>query len=96
MEDHETRRRIIREWMALPKDKRKRVLDCPLEDAAGFVEVAAGVEHEFEPQPVPAPLLDLVEVAAACRHLRRGAGPIGLCLIQRGFSPTDFAVFYAA
>jgi hypothetical protein len=22
MEDHETRRKIIREWMALPKDKR--------------------------------------------------------------------------
>jgi hypothetical protein len=23
MEDHETRRKIIREWMALPKDKRR-------------------------------------------------------------------------
>ena len=23
MEDHETRRKIIREWMALPKDKRQ-------------------------------------------------------------------------
>ena len=25
MEDHETRRKIIREWMALPKDKRQTV-----------------------------------------------------------------------
>ncbi len=24
-EDHETRRKIIRQWMALPKDKRRRV-----------------------------------------------------------------------
>jgi hypothetical protein len=28
MEDHETRRKIIREWMALPKGKRHRRTGC--------------------------------------------------------------------
>jgi hypothetical protein len=40
------------------------VLVSPLEDAARLVEVVAGVKHELYPQPVPAPLPDLVEVAA--------------------------------
>src|SRR5262245_44259458 len=35
MEDHETRRRIIRQWMALPKDKRQTA-----EQAAAFAERA--------------------------------------------------------
>jgi hypothetical protein len=29
-----------------------------------LVDVVAGVQHQFNPHPVPAPLLDLVEVAA--------------------------------
>ena len=40
------------------------VLAGSLEDAARFFEAVAGVEHELDPQPVAAPLLDLVEVAA--------------------------------
>ena len=40
------------------------VLRGPLEDAARFVEVVAGVEQQLDPLPVPAPLLDLIEVAA--------------------------------
>ena len=28
MEDHETRRKIIRQWMALPKDKRHTAEQC--------------------------------------------------------------------
>jgi hypothetical protein len=36
----------------------------PLEDAARLVEVVAGIEQQHDPQPVPAPLLNLVEVAA--------------------------------
>jgi hypothetical protein len=35
MEDHETRRKIIREWMALPKDKRHTE-----EQAAAFAKKA--------------------------------------------------------
>ncbi|MFY9836467.1 MAG: hypothetical protein WAK55_08335, partial [Xanthobacteraceae bacterium] len=35
MEDHETRRKIIREWMALPKDKRHTE-----EQAASFAKKA--------------------------------------------------------
>jgi hypothetical protein len=35
MEDHETRRKIIRQWMALPKDKRQTV-----EQAAAFAKRA--------------------------------------------------------
>lgn len=35
MEDHETRRKIIREWMALPKDKRQTA-----EQAAVFAKKA--------------------------------------------------------
>jgi len=35
MEDHETRRKIIRQWMALPKDKRKTA-----EQAAAFAKKA--------------------------------------------------------
>jgi hypothetical protein len=38
MEDHETRRKIIRQWMALPKYKRQTA-----EHAAAFAERA--VEH---------------------------------------------------
>ena len=34
MEDHETRRKIIRQWMALPKDKRQTA-----EQAAAFAEL---------------------------------------------------------
>jgi hypothetical protein len=36
MEDHETRRKIIREWMALPKEKRQTE-----EQAAAFAKKAA-------------------------------------------------------
>lgn len=36
MDDHETRRRLIREWMALPTDKRKTV-----EQVAAFARKAA-------------------------------------------------------
>jgi len=36
MEDHETRRKLIREWMALPKDKRKTE-----EQVAAFAKAAA-------------------------------------------------------
>jgi hypothetical protein len=35
MEDHETRRKIIRQWMALPKDKRQTA-----EQAAAFAKQA--------------------------------------------------------
>ena len=35
MKDHETRRKIIREWMALPKDKRQTE-----EQAAAFAKTA--------------------------------------------------------
>jgi hypothetical protein len=35
MEDHETRRKIIRQWMALPKDKRQTG-----EQAAAFAKKA--------------------------------------------------------
>jgi hypothetical protein len=35
MENHETRRKIIRQWMALPKDKRKTA-----EQAAAFAQRA--------------------------------------------------------
>src|SRR5262245_35476247 len=38
MEDHETRRKIIRQWMALPKDKRQTA-----DQAAAFAKRA--VEH---------------------------------------------------
>ena len=40
------------------------MLGRPLEDAARLVEIAAGVQHEFDPQSVPAPFFDLVEVPA--------------------------------
>ena len=40
------------------------MLDGVLEDAPRFVKVVARVEHQLNPQPVPAPFLDLVEVAA--------------------------------
>jgi hypothetical protein len=36
MDDHETRRKIIREWMALPKDKRQTE-----EQVAAFAKKAA-------------------------------------------------------
>ena len=39
------------------------MLDRPLKDAARLVEVVARIQHQLDPQPVPAPLLDLVEVA---------------------------------
>ena len=41
MEDHETRRKIIREWMALPKDKRQTE-----EQVAAFAKTAAE-KNEF-------------------------------------------------
>ena len=41
MEDHETRRKIIREWMALPKDKRQTE-----EQVAAFAKKAAQ-QNEF-------------------------------------------------
>ena len=41
MEDHETRRKIIREWMALPKDKRQTE-----EQVAAFARKAAQ-QNEF-------------------------------------------------
>ncbi len=42
MEDHGTRRKIIREWMALPKDKRQTD-----EQAAAFAKKAAQ-QNEFQ------------------------------------------------
>jgi hypothetical protein len=36
MEDHETRRKVIRQWMSLPKDKRQTA-----EQAAAFGKKAA-------------------------------------------------------
>ena len=41
MEDHETRRKIIREWMALPKDKRQTE-----EQVTAFAKTAAQ-KNEF-------------------------------------------------
>ena len=41
MEDHETRRKLIREWMALPKDKRQTE-----EQVAVFAKTAAQ-KYEF-------------------------------------------------
>ena len=41
MDDHETRRKIIREWMALPKDKRQTE-----EQVAVFAKTAAQ-KNEF-------------------------------------------------
>ena len=41
MEDHETRRKIIREWMALPKEKRRTE-----EQVAAFAKKAAQ-QNEF-------------------------------------------------
>jgi len=41
MEDHETRRKIIREWMTLPKDKRQSE-----EQVAAFAKKAAQ-QNEF-------------------------------------------------
>jgi hypothetical protein len=41
MDDHETRRKIIREWMALPKDKRQTA-----EQAAAFATKAVE-QNEF-------------------------------------------------
>jgi hypothetical protein len=41
MDDHETRRKIIREWMALPKDKRETA-----EQAAAFAKKAVQ-QNEF-------------------------------------------------
>jgi hypothetical protein len=40
------------------------MLGRPLEDVARLVEIAGGVQHEFDPQSVPAPFFDLVEVPA--------------------------------
>ena len=40
------------------------VLGGALEDAARLVKVIVGVEHQLDPQPVFALLLDFVEVAA--------------------------------
>jgi hypothetical protein len=42
MDDHETRRKIIREWMALPKDKRQTE-----EQVAAFAKTAVQ-HHEFQ------------------------------------------------
>ena len=42
MEDHETRRKIIRQWMSLPKDKRQTA-----EQAAAFAKKAIG-EKELQ------------------------------------------------
>jgi hypothetical protein len=42
MEEHETRRKIIRQWMALPKDKRQTE-----EQVATFAKKAAQ-ENEFQ------------------------------------------------
>jgi hypothetical protein len=42
MEEHETRRKIIRQWMALPKDKRQTE-----KQVAAFAEKAAK-ENEFQ------------------------------------------------
>jgi len=41
MKDHETRRKVIREWMALPKDKRQTE-----EQAAAFAKTAVQ-KNEF-------------------------------------------------
>ena len=42
MEDHETRRKIIRQWRSLPKDKRQTA-----EQAAAFAKKAVG-ENELQ------------------------------------------------
>jgi hypothetical protein len=42
MKDHETRRKIIRQWMALPKDKRQTA-----EQAADFARRAVE-QNEFQ------------------------------------------------
>ena len=47
MEDHETRRKIIREWMTLPKDKRQTD-----EQAAAFAKKAAQ-QNEFRSRRDP-------------------------------------------
>jgi hypothetical protein len=43
MEDHETRRKIIRQWMVLPKDKRQTT-----EQAAAFAKKAVE-QNELQP-----------------------------------------------
>ena len=43
MEDHETRRKIIRQWRSLPKDKRQTA-----EQAAAFIKKAVE-ENELQP-----------------------------------------------
>jgi hypothetical protein len=43
MEDHETRRKVIRQWMSLPKDKRQTP-----EQAAAFAKKAVE-ENELQP-----------------------------------------------
>ena len=50
----------------------------------------AGIEHELDPQPVPAPLLDLVEVAAVGKERVVGlpVGPIGRALSGHAFKST--------
>ena len=45
MEDHETRRKIIREWMALPKDKRhteEQVVHSPKRRPSKTSSIAVG------------------------------------------------------
>jgi hypothetical protein len=45
MEDHETRRKIIRQWMALPKEKRQTA-----EQAAAFAKKAME-QNELQSKP---------------------------------------------
>ena len=42
---------------------RGRGFDGPLKYSARHIEVVAGIEHQLDPPPVPAPLLDFVEIA---------------------------------
>ena len=64
------------------------MLDHALEDAARLFEVVAGVEHDLYSQPVAAPLLDLVEVAAV--GIRRIVGLFVGEVVHRA-SPTAAA-----
>jgi hypothetical protein len=62
-------------------------LDRALEHAARLVEVVAGVEHELYSQPVPTPLLDLVEIASVGKQ-RILVGPVVHCLSLRAATPS--------
>src|SRR5690242_21033747 len=59
-------RPLVQDPHALPdcQPNARPLLHNLREYALRLVEAAAGIEHELNPQPVAAPLLDLVEIAA--------------------------------